>query len=74
MGTVRNFNVPCSFSMLKWKGDPLVKHLEHEIVTVGKINFKALRKDEQNCLYSALFLRIQELYQTNNNVKEENTQ
>ena len=74
MGTVRNFNVPCSFSMLKWKGDPLVKHLEHEIVTVGEINLKALRKDEQKCLCSALFLRIQELYQTNNNKKEENTQ
>ena len=74
MGTVRNLNVPRSFSMLKWKGDQLVNYLEHKIVTVGEINLKALRKDEQKYLYSALFLRIQELYQTNNNKKEENTQ
>lgn len=51
-----------------------MKHLEHEIVTVGQINLKALRTDEQKCLCSALFLRIQELYQTNNNKKEKNTQ
>lgn len=51
-----------------------MKYLEHEIVTVGQVNLKALRKDEQKCLCSALFLRIQELYQTNNNKKEENTQ
>ena len=51
-----------------------MKHLEHEIVTVGEVNLEALRKDEQKCLCSALFLRIQELYQTNNNKKEENTQ
>lgn len=74
MGIVRNLNVPCSFSMLKKKGVPRVKYLEHEIVTVGEVNLKALRKDEQKCLCSALFLRIQELYQTNNNKKEENTQ
>ena len=51
-----------------------MKHLEHEIVTIGQINLKALRTDEQKCLCSALFLRIQDLYQTNNTKKEKNTQ